>query len=148
MILNGDTLIVQSVATARQKLGFPISNTQLGFSSIVIPFLIDGGGAEITTGSKGWLPLPNNMTVNRWEVFADVSGDIEIDILKASYAGLPTFASIAGSDLPTLAAAQKNRSILLTGWDRYLLAGDWIEFEVLSIATITRATVVLFGNRT
>lgn len=147
MNLNGDTLIVQNARTARLKLGIP-DVLGGGFAPMTIPFLTDGGGVAIVAGQKGWLRLPGNMTLTRWELFADQAGSIEFDILRATYANLPAFASIAGADLPTLAAAQKNQSSALTGWTLNLMAGDWISFVVNSAATITRATVVLVGNRT
>lgn len=147
MILFGDTLMIDKPQIVRLKLGLPPANS-FGFSPITIPFLISGGGSVISTGMKGWLRIPGNITLSKWELFADQSGDIEIDVLKSSYANLPSFASIAGSDLPTLSAAQKNQSSALTGWNRSLQTGDWISFVVNSAATVKLATVVLVGNRT
>ncbi len=148
MILNGDTLIVRNAATARLKLGLPQSNSDFGFPTLVIPFLMDGGGSVITTGSKGWVRMPGDITFTGWEVFADASGSIEVDILRSTYANLPAFASIAGTDLPTLTAAQKNQSQDLTGWTRAVNEGDYIEFVVNSASTVERAVVVLVGLRT
>jgi hypothetical protein len=65
--------------------------------------------------------VPFPISCERWEILAyDNTGaalaiDAVVDVQTSSY---PTnaFASIAGSDLPTLSGASKNESVLLTGW--------------------------------
>ena len=125
--------------------------TTLGLGNALktaIPFVIDGGGVAITTGSKGAIPVPAGMTVTAWRVFADQTGSIVVDVKKATYSGLPTFSSIAASAKPTLSAAQKNEDTTLTGWTTSLSEGDWLEFVVDSAATVQRVTVVLICTKT
>ena len=117
---------------------------------VVIPFIIDGGGAVITTGEKGHLPpLPRAMTVTGWTILGDVSGSIVVDVAKDTYANFPpTFPadSIAGTEKPTLTSAQKNQDRTLTSWTTALAKDDIISFNVDSATTVTRVTIGLEGT--
>ena len=108
-----------------------------------IVFIIDGGGAAITTGSKGYVEIPFACTITAARLQADQSGSIVVDIKKATYSGLPTTTSIAASAKPTLSTAQKNQDTTLTGWTTSITAGDWLEYVVDSATTVTRVTVSL-----
>mgnify|MGYP001617186754 CR=1 FL=1 len=127
-------------SNGRLQIKSPISIGSFGIT-------IDGGGSVIATGSKGYIQIPFGMTITEWDLFADVSGSIVIDLKKSTYAGFPTTSSIAGSDKPTLSSAQKNTSTLLTGWSLSILSGDVIEFNVDSASTVTRVTLIIKGNR-
>lgn len=112
----------------------------------VIGFTIDGGGSVITTGLKGFVPVPDTCRIKAWRVVADQVGSIAIDVWKDSFANFPpTDAdSIAAASLPTLSNAQKAEDIILTGWSKDLVEGDWLAFNVDSASTVTRVTVALF----
>ncbi|RTL20768.1 MAG: hypothetical protein EKK55_17435 [Rhodocyclaceae bacterium] len=109
---------------------------------------IDGGGSAITTGAKGYFRVPYDCTVVGWTILADQSGDIVVDVKKGTYAGFPTTASIAGTEKPTLSAAQKNQDTGLTTWTTALAADDVLEYVVDSAATVQRVTVLLHVQRT
>jgi hypothetical protein len=102
---------------------------------------IDGSGVAITTGIKGYLTMPYACVIKKWYIVADQSGSIVVDILKA--AGSIPVASIAGSELPTLTGQQLNSDTNLTTWTTIVAAGDIIGFTVLSVATVTRVTLVI-----
>ena len=114
-----------------------VSNTR------TLNFVIDGGGSAIATGIKGHIVLDGDFTVTGWTVIADQSGSIVVDVNRATYTDFPTTASIAGSELPTLSSAQKNEDLTLSTWTTTLSARDVLEFEVDSVATVTRVTVAL-----
>jgi len=116
--------------------------------TVVINFIIDGGGSAITVGSKGHLEIPFAMTITGWTILANQSGSIVVDVNRSTYAGFPTLTSIAGTELPTLSAAQKNRDLTLTTWTTSIAAGDILEFEVDSAATVQRVTVAIRGRKT
>lgn len=115
------------------------ANTRTGGWS----FIIDGGGAAITTGSKGHIEVPAACTVTAARILSDQTGSIVVDIKKAAYSGLPTTTSITASAKPTLSSAQKNQDTTLTGWTTSISAGDWLEYVVDSATTVTRVTVSL-----
>ncbi len=68
---------------------------------------IDGGGAVITTGQKGYITIPFACKIQGWTILGDVAGAIVVDVWKQAYAsGLPAVAqTIAGSEKPTIAAS-------------------------------------------
>jgi hypothetical protein len=109
-----------------------------------IPFLIDGGGNVITTGSKGFLEVPAG-TIARWTLLGDVAGSIVIDVKRIAYASFPTTVSIVGGGTaPTLSAVQYNQATP-SGWtSTTLVAGDILEFVVSSPVTVTRCTISLW----
>lgn len=111
--------------------------------TIGIPFIIDGGGTAITTGSKGHIEVPFACSITAWRILSDQSGSIVVDVKKAAYSGLPTTSSIAAAAKPTLSTAQKNEDSTLTGWTTSITAGDWLEFYVDSASTVERVTVSL-----
>jgi hypothetical protein len=115
-----------------------------------INFLIDGGGAVITTGIKGDLVVDFPCTITRWTLLGDVSGSIVVDIWRDSYANFPPVVGdkITAAAPPTIAGATKGQSAALTGWSPAIAAGDVLRFNVNSAASITRATLALTVTRT
>lgn len=113
-------------------------------------FVIDGGGAVITTGVKGYLEIPFGMTIERVTLMADVSGSIVIDIWKDTYANFPPTVAdtITAAAKPTIAAAVKAQDATLTGWTTAVAAGDILAFNVDSVSTITKLTISIKGKKT
>lgn len=124
-----------------------VSTTDAGVdaSTLAIPFIIDGGGATITTGVKGFVPVPFACTIIRVQLLADQSGSIVVDIWKDTYANYPpTDAdSITASAVPTISAAVKAEDSTLTGWTTAIAAGDILGFNVDSVTTCQRVTLSL-----
>jgi hypothetical protein len=114
-----------------------------------ISFVIDGGGAEITTGVKGFLEVPFACTITAVRLLADQSGSIVVDIWNDTYANYPpTDAdSITASAVPTISTATKAEDTTLTGWDVDVAAGDILGFNVDSVTDIERVTVALEVER-
>jgi hypothetical protein len=115
-----------------------------------IQFIIDGGGSAITTGVKGDLMIPFNCTVQGWDIVADQSGSIVVDIWKDTYANFPPTVAdtVTGSEKPTLSTATKNQDLTLSSWTTSFTRGDWLRYNVDSITTVTRVTVVIRIKRT
>jgi hypothetical protein len=114
-----------------------------------IGLVVDGGGSAITTGTKGFISVPYNATIQSVTMLADQSGSVVVDIWKTTYSSYqpgvhPVVAdSITASDLPTLSSAYKMTDSALTGWTTTISAGDILQFVINSAATITRL-VLLF----
>lgn len=110
-----------------------------------IIWTIDGGGSAITTGQKGYIEIPFACTITAARSFADQSGSIVVDIWADAYVNYPpTDAdSITASAPITISATTKSQDTTLTGWDTSLAAGDILGFNVDSVSTITRLTIVL-----
>lgn len=113
------------------------------------PFIIDGGGSAITTGEKGHIRLPFAGTILSVALLADQSGSIVIDIWKDTTANFPpdNTDSITASAPPTLSTEQISLDATLTGWTKTFAAGDILAFNVDSITTVTRVTIVLLVRR-
>jgi hypothetical protein len=107
---------------------------------------IDGGGSVITIGQKGFVTIPFKGTITKWDIFADQPGDIVIDVWKDTYANFPpTVAdSIAGTEKPTLSASQKNQDATLSTWVTAVNAGEIVGFNVDSVATVERVTLIVW----
>lgn len=127
--------------------GFQYFEALLKLFPDTLQFIIDGGGATITTGSKGVLVVPFKCTVVGWTILSKTTGSIVVDINKSDYAGFDTLSSIAGTEKPTLSAAKKNQDNDLDTWTADLEKGDILEFEVDSVTTVDRVTVVLNVER-
>lgn len=108
---------------------------------------IDGGGSAVTTGIKGYLRIPKSLTITGWEITADQSGSIVVDVWKDTYANYPPTVAdtIVSGVKPTLSAAQKNQNLAL---NIAVTAGDYAAFKVDSAATVTLVQVSLFGTLT
>jgi hypothetical protein len=110
---------------------------------------IDGGGSVISTGVQGDVIIPYSMTISSWTLIADQVGSIVIDVWKDTYASYPATQSdsITGSDKPTLSSVIKNQNSTLTEWTTTVNSGDIIRFNVDSVSTITKATLVVQGTQ-
>ena len=115
-----------------------------------INFIVDGGGAAITTGIKGDVMLETAGVIAQATLLADQSGSIVIDIWKDTYANFaPTVAdTITASAKPTITTATKAQDATLTGWTTTLSAGDILRFNVDSITTCQRVTLILKVRKT
>ena len=118
-------------------------------SAFDVCLIIDGGGSAITTGQKGHLVIPVAAIITGWTILADQVGSIVVDVWKDTYANFPPTVAdtIAGTEKPTLAAAQKNQDLTLTSWITAVAAGDILAFNVDSAATVTRVSVIIHCQR-
>lgn len=115
-----------------------------------ISFTIDGGGSAITTGVKGDLQIPFACTITSNTLLADQTGSIVVNVWKVAYASYPSTVTnkITASAPPTISSAAKSTDATLTGWTTSISAGDTLRFNVDSITTVTRVTLVLACNAT
>lgn len=109
----------------------------------VVGITIDGGGVSPLTGSKGFIRLPYSGTITSWTLIADTMGSCQITVKSGVWSGFPTDASIVAAAPPNLSAQQNNSSSTLTGWTTTLAAGDFLEFVLNSVVTLTRVILEL-----
>jgi hypothetical protein len=128
------------VANLGASAGTATTNGTLGIT-------IDGGGSVPSTGTKGFLQVPYDCTIDSWTMIANAAGSAVIGVKLSTYAGFPTTSSIVASAPPTLSSAQNATSSTLTGWTTALAKGDVLEFDLSSVATITRVTLQLAVTR-
>ena len=148
---SGARTSLELVPTSGLELSSPNIRMTANQRTSAIIWTIDGGGAAITTGQKGYIEVPFACTITSARSFADQSGSIVVDIKKDTYANFPPSGSgdsICASAKPTISAAAKSQDTTLTGWTTSVAAGDIIGFDVESISTITRYTIVLTVTKT
>jgi len=113
-----------------------------------LPFIISGGGSAITTGVKGYMPIPFGATITGWSIIADQSGSISIDILRLNNA-VPVTSIVGAGTKPTLTTAQFVGNTAPSGWtSTVLVAQDYLGFSVASVTTVTQVTITLFLAKT
>jgi hypothetical protein len=120
-----------------------------------IEFVIDGAGATITTGVKGYIEVPFACTINRATLLADQSGSIVVDVWKTTYSSFDGGSThpVAGDKItasapPTISSATKAQDSTLTGWTTSISAGDILAFNVNSVTTCQRVTISLKVTKT
>ena len=103
---------------------------------------VDGQGGVISTGSKGFVILPYNATINSWYVIANTSGSVQVDLKRSG-------TSIVGTgNFPAL-SSQTSANATVSGWTSTTLsAADTIEFVVNSATTVARINLFVMLTRT
>lgn len=112
-------------------------------------FSKDAGGDELPTGVLGDLLVPFACTITAATLLADQAGDAVVDIWKDTTANFPpTDAdSITASAQPTLSNAASATDSTLTDWTTSISAGDVLRFNLDSVDTITRLSIILTVKR-
>ena len=111
----------------------------------VLLAVFDGSGASLHAGMQGDVSVPFASTITGWVLLADVTGSLELDIWKDTFASYPPTSgdSITASAKPTLSSADHAEDSTLAGWTTAVSAGDTLRFNIDSVSAITRATLAL-----
>lgn len=138
--------LLDDTTTAAMVTTLGLDNTKIA----TLSFIIEGGGATITTGVKGFLEIPFACTINRVTMLADQSGSIVVDVWKDTYANYPPTVAdtITAAAKPTITTATKSQDSTLTGWTTSIAAGDILGFNVDSVTTCQRVTISLKVTKT
>jgi hypothetical protein len=106
---------------------------------------LDGSGAVLSTGIVARLYLTHAYTIQQVTLGANAAGSVVVDIWKDVHANYPPTVAdtITAAAKPTLSAATTYQDGTLTGWTTAIAAGDWLFFNIDSVATITYLTIVL-----
>ena len=109
-----------------------------------INFVLDNGSNDITTGVKGSLGLDVSGRIESWTLVSENEGSIVIDIKRDKYDTYPdNLTSIVGSEYPKLSTQKKNRDESLSTWTTDLVAGDILDFSVVSCSGIQKCSLFL-----
>jgi hypothetical protein len=114
-----------------------------------IEYVVDGAGAELTGGLKGFLEIPFDCTITAGRLLADTAGGAIVDVWNDTYSAFPptNADSITAAAPLTMAAAAKSEDVTLTGWTTGIDAGDILAFNIDSVSTVTRLTISLTVER-
>lgn len=107
--------------------------------------VFDGLGSELTTGRRGDVQIPFTCKITYWTLLADQSGSLQVDVWKDVYANYPPTVAdtITAAAPPAIVSGDHNTDSALTGWTTAITEGDTLRFNIDSVATITRATLIL-----
>lgn len=107
---------------------------------------IDGSGNPISSGLKQYLISPYNCNIYGWDIIADTTGSIVIDVWKST--SVPTVSdTITGTEKPTLSLQQVNSDNNLTTWTTSVNIGDILAFNVDSVSNLTKVTLMLKNTK-
>jgi len=134
------------------RISFPDGLTQGSSQTDIIGIHVDNGSSVLTTGIKGHRTLPYGCEISDWRVTSTGTGDISWGINYCTYDNYPTMSavSIGAAENPDLESQNKNKSSgSVSGrWLPYQFsAGDILQFEIDSVATITDCTLELTIRR-
>ena len=112
-----------------------------------VAVVLDGGGGDIQPGQKCDLELPWQYQLEGWALYADVAGDLDVELLRATrIEDYPTMGSVTpnADTRPKLEAADKAHSEDTTDWVTPLPRGAVLRVQVLTAATVRLATLTLY----
>ena len=143
-LLSGSAQIAVDISGAFTSVSSSITSRVANLENGSFGISLDGGGGVISTGQKGYFTVNYPGSISRWDIFADTTGSITIDVWKTTYANYPpTVANtIAGSEKPFISASIKNQDTSLSSFTSSFTAYDVFGYNVDSCTTITRANLI------
>ena len=108
-----------------------------------VNYVIDSGSLPMQLGDKGKLTIDVTGVIENIRVLADQTGDIVLDIGKASFADYPAFNSITAGQRVQLTNSNKYFDDVLNNWTTTITAGDILRFDVISVNNIRRLLISL-----
>lgn len=87
-----------------------------------------------------------NCTVTGWKIFSDASGNYSGTVYRSADNGT-SYASISGTDKPTVSSAAYNSSAALTGWNKTISQGDLLRLSTDSGNETGVVKVSIWGTR-
>ncbi len=117
----------------------------------VVGLTLDGGGADITTGQKGYIQVPFAGTIIGWSIVGDAVGSISVEVDKKASSAPPAAPAIPNTTTDKISAAApialsaaQSAAVGTVGvstWTTAVAQWDVIGYNVASCAGIKRATI-------
>lgn len=103
--------------------------------------------STITSGSKGLIYIPCNLTIVGWVVGAYTTSSLVIDVKKCTAQSYPVTTSITGGNKIIISNSQYGENNVLSSWDPQLLGNSWIEFFFDSVTGTNKVDIILKVTR-
>jgi hypothetical protein len=147
VIQSGNTIVISGASATG---GTPTDTTNLtGARNTQITLNVNGGYANINTGLKTYIRSPKNFSLNSWEMVADTTGNISIDIIKTGFANYPPTNSIVNGNYPFLSGQRTNFTGSLSSWSSVNInQGDHIGLIVNAVSGLKNIYFYLYGIST
>jgi len=108
-----------------------------------VNYVIDSGSLPMQIGDKGKLSLDVTGVIESITVLCDQTGDIVFDISKCTFADYPAFNSITAAQRVQLTNSNKYFDDVLNNWTTTIVAGDILNFSVISVTDVRRLLISL-----
>lgn len=108
-----------------------------------VNYIVDSGSIAMLAGNKGSVTIDVSGIIDSLTIFSDQEGDLTLDIKKSNYTNFPTFTSIVGGTYPQFSSARKVKDDVLNNWDKTIVAGDILTFDVVAVNNINRFLISL-----
>ena len=108
-----------------------------------VNYVVDSGSIAMLSGNKGSVTIDVSGIIESLTIFSDQEGDLTLDIKKSNYTNFPTFTSIVGGVYPQFLNARKVKDDVLNNWDKTIVAGDILTFDVIAVNNINRFLISL-----
>jgi len=141
-VISGDKIIF-TVAPAANDDTFIIALATAADLTRSVNFVIDSGSSPMLPGSKGKVTIDVSGVIESVKVLADQTGDIVLELSKSDFNAYPTFTTITNNQRIQLASQNKYFDDVLNNWDTTIVAGDILDFEVVSVNNIRRLLISL-----
>ena len=122
---------------------FVIATSTTADLTRTVNYVIDSGSLPMQVGDKGKLSLDVTGVIESVTVLCDQTGDIVFDISKCTFADYPAFNSITAAQRVQLTNSNKYFDDVLNNWTTTIVAGDILNFSVISVSNIRRLLISL-----
>lgn len=146
-LVSGDQIFFTSAPTTGSKFSGVACATTADLTR-TINYVVESGSFNMEPGIKGQITLDVTGTIDSWTIVADQPGYLLLDIKKSSYVNYPTMTSITGTEKPYVGVPNgpyetKRKDEDLSTWNRALVAGDILQYEVIGVTNIKRFLIAL-----
>ncbi len=144
--VNGQIAVAHPDSTKYKKAyGFDQTNGWWTIGSPRTMIVIFNGNPLLTPGIAGDVTVHFTCDIKKWTLLGDISGDIAIDIWKASYAVFPPSVAdtITAGAQPVLIGSAKNSDDTLPGWTTAITAEDTLRFNIDSVTDLSKVTLAI-----
>ncbi len=154
---SGNTNLLQKYASpivVVDSNGFIQSFINSGVPTITsgsINFNMTGNGFPLNSGYQGTLVVPYSLTPQTWNLIGDISGNLQVDIRRQTYAvyngeSMPSSASVCAGAFPNIGSSVKGTGSAST-WS-VLNTSDVIEINIpLPPSGVTLANLSLIYTK-
>ena len=140
--ISGDKIVFTTAPTGSDDV-VVIALAAAADLTRTVNYVIDSGSLPMQPGDKGKLVIDVTGKIENVRVLSDQTGDIVFDISKCTYADYPNFNSITSAQRVQLTNTNKYFDDVLNNWTTTIVAGDILNFSVISVNTIRRLLISL-----
>ena len=141
-VVSGTNIVFKKAPAAYTTLSIVALATTADLTR-TLNYVVDSGNLAMTPGDKGFITLDVSGVIEQLVIYSEQQGDLVLDIQKADFTTYPTFTSILGGGNIQMINNTKLKDDVLTNWNTTIVAGDLLQFDVVSVSNITRFLISL-----